>query len=804
MSIFREPTAAIEDRVADLLERMTAAEKVAQLGSWFAFRFVGPSGDVDTAKLAELAADGLGQVSGAALIGGSDPRQLARKLNAIQRYLVEETRLGIPAIVHNEALCGFMYGPAASFPTAINLAATWQPELIYRMADVARRQLHACGVRQALSPVLDVARDARWGRVHETYGEDPVLCAACGAAFVAGLQGEDLCNGVIATGKHFLGYGLSEGALNQAAVHLGPRELYEVFALPFEAAIREAGLASVMNSYSEIDGVPVAASPEVLTGMLRSELGFEGFTVADYGSVAFNLTKHRVAADESEAAILSITAGLDVELPEQRCYPSLVAALESGALDPEVVDGPVARVLAAKFQLGLFERPYADEEEVTRVFVPRPADDLGREIAARSLVLLENDGVLPLRREHARIGVVGPFADSLRLMFAAYTPPAADELNRYMAAGLSGSMAGVDIRGVDIDSIGEVIFGIRQRGIPDADVEDATRRLYPEMPTVLDALRGAANRREVDFAGGCHFFDRYDDEIESAVVLAKKCDVVVCALGEKTGWVGQATGGEGRDRASLRLPGLQPELLRAVCASGVPVVLVLFSGRPLEIDELETPPAAILWAGAPGAHGPQAVADVLFGAAEPGGKLPISFPRGAAHTPVYAAQKSGSGVSSGGYVDSAAGPRWPFGHGLAYTTFALSDLEIAPTVALADEVVAISVAIANTGERAGSEVVQLYVRDRHASVTRPLRQLAGFLRVDLQPGEKKTIRFDLAVAQLALLDRHYRLVVEPGTVDIMLGTSSTEIALTNELIIDGDVTQMEARGPFWADADVSD
>jgi beta-glucosidase-like glycosyl hydrolase len=808
MSDLSEPGAAIADRVADLLARMTAAEKIAQLGAWFAFRFVGPDGAVDGRRMAEIVPDGIGQISGAALIGGDDPRRLLRNVDAIQRFLVEETRLGIPAIVHNEALCGFMYGPATSFPTAINLAATWQPELARGMADVARRQMLATGVRQALSPVLDVARDARWGRVHETYGEDPVLCAAFGVAFVEGLQGDDLRDGVIATGKHFLGYGLSEGALNQAAVHLGPRALYEVFALPFEAAIREAGLASIMNSYSEIDGVPVAASPEVLNGLLRNELAFDGFVVADYGSIAYNLTKHFVAADEREAALLSLAAGIDVELPELRCYPALPAALADGELAEEMLDAAVARVLEAKFRLGLFEQPYGDEDDVVRAFVPTPGVDLGREIAARSLVLLENDGVLPLAARHEKIAVVGPFADSLRLMFAAYTPAAADELNRYMAAGLSGSMAGVDIAGIDIDTIGEVIFGIRERGIPDAEIEAAVRRLYPEMPTLLEALRPAPRRERDDAAGkaaiefrrGCHFLDRYDSEIESAVVLAKKSDVVICALGEKTGWVGQATGGEGRDRSSLRLPGLQADLLHAVCAAGVPVVLVLFGGRPLAIDELEWPPAAVLWAGAPGVHGPAAIADVLLGRAQPGGKLPISFPRGAGAVPVYAAAKSGSGETAAGYVDSQPGPRWAFGHGLGYTSFRLSDLSLDPPVALADETVSVDVSVENTGPRAGSEVVQLYVRDRQASVTRPLRQLAGFLRVDLQPGEKRTVRFHLAVAQLALLDRHYRLVVEPGIVDVMVGTASDRLDLSAALAIDGDVTELEARGPFWADA----
>ena len=800
MNDYKDSNAAIEDRIEDLLGRMTSAEKLAQLGGIFPFHLLGPAGTADAATMSNVIPHGIGQVSGANMIGGSDASHLARQVNAIQRYHVEETRLGIPTIVHNEALSGMMYGPAAAFPTAINQAATWQPALVEGMADFTRRQMFSVGVRQALSPLLDVARDARWGRVHETYGEDPVLCAAFGVAFVHGLQGEDLREGVIATAKHFLAYGLSEGALNQSAVHLGPRELYEVFALPFEAAIREADLASVMNSYSEIDGMPVAAAPGVLTHLLRNELGFERFVVADYGSVMNNLTKHRVATDECDAAIQSLEAGLDVELPELRCFRHVEQVLDSGEWPSGAVDLAVVRVLDAKFRLGIFESPYCDDVAATTIF-DVAGTNLARPMTEQSIVLLHNDGTLPLHDDDApRILVTGPFADSLRLMFAAYTSSGADELTRYMAAGLSGSMEGVDIASIDIETIGEVIFGVRERGIPDDEIEEATRALYPQMPTLVEALRTIASAATIDHTVGCHFMDDDNSDIEETVAIAAKSDVVICAVGEKTGWVGQATGGEGRDRATLTLPGRQSELLRAVTATGVPTVAVLVSGRPLNID---CEVSALLWAGAPGLHGPLAIADVIFGNVNPGGKLPVSFPRNGGHTPVYSSHKVGSGYtgsSARGYTDSADGPLYAFGHGLSYSAFTLTDLAISPTVALYDETVAVRCTVENTATRRGSEVVQLYLRDRHASTTRPVRQLGGFARVDLAPGEKRTVTFHFAVSQLALLDRAYRLVIEPGTVEIMLGRSSELIDLRGEITIDGTVEEIEHRGPFFAEA----
>ncbi len=798
MTPYQDPDQPAEDRVVDLINQMTIDEKIAQLGGIFPFHLLGNTGEMDGTKMRELIPHGIGQISGASMIGAKSPEDLATASNTIQRFHIEETRLGIPTIIHNEALCGMMYAPATTFPTAINLAATWQPSLVRAMTDVTRREMRGAGVHQALSPVLDVARDARWGRVHESYGEDPVLCAAFGVAFVEGLQGEDLRNGVIATAKHFVGYGLSEGALNQAAVHLGPRELYEVFALPFEAAIRQAGLMSIMNSYSEIDGVPVAASREVLTNLLRIELGFEGFVVADYRAVLNNYDKHHVARDEKDAALQALEAGLDLELPELNCFRHLATAVEEGHADVEFIDVAVSRILEAKFHLGLFDEPYCDESKVSTVYGSQSASDLAREATEQSLVLLDNDGILPLSADTQKVALVGPFANSLRLMFAGYTAVGADELGHYIAAGMSGTMAGVEIDLLDIDSIGEVIFGTRDRGIPDETIENAVRSIYPDMPTLALALSNGRGNKPTAHAVGCEVVDTSGADIDAAVAASRGADVAICAIGEKSGWVGHATGGEGRDRSSLALPGLQSDLLDAIIASGTPTVVILFGGRPLAIDRQAN---ATIWAGCPGLHGPKAIADALIGTLNPSGKLPITFPRSAGHTPVYASHKPGSSYSEEaghGYIDAALGPLYAFGHGVSYTKFEISDLDISETVVIADETVEISCTVANTGKVAGAEVVQVYLRDREASVTRPVKQLAGFSRCELQPGEKKRITFHVYVGQLAFLNREYRLVVEPGEIDVMVGSSSEDIQLRGGLTIDGDVVELENRGPFYA------
>src|SRR5512136_2521097 len=418
--MYKDSWRSMAERVSDLIDRMTLEDKVAQLCGCWPFDLLGPKG-LDAKRMKSRLVHGIGQICRLAGMSAEPPAKTAELVNAIQRYLVENTRLGIPAIVHEECLCGYQARQGTVFPQAIGLAATWDPALVEKMADLIRRQMVAVGARQALAPVLDITRDPRWGRTEETYGEDPYLASAMGKAYVKGLQGRKLAAGVMATAKHFIGYGNSEGGLNWAPAHIPPRELYEVYARPFETAIREADLASIMNAYNEIDGVPCAVSRWLLTDFLRGQLGFQGLVVSDYMAIETACNYHRVATDMQEAAIQAIRAGMDVELPAPTAYGSLVEAVRKGLLDEATIDGSVRRVLEAKFRLGLFEKPYVDTERINAVFSDPEAGEASRVLALESMTLLKNEGgLLPLSRDTKSIATIGPLADSIRCLLGDY------------------------------------------------------------------------------------------------------------------------------------------------------------------------------------------------------------------------------------------------------------------------------------------------------------------------------------------------------------------------------------------------
>ena len=761
--LYRDPTHPVEERVDDLLSRMTTAEKAAQLGSAWVFQLADASGLCED-RAAELLADGLGQVtrvSGASSLG---PEEAARLTNAIQRFLLERTRLGIPAIVHEEICSGLMASGATVFPQAIGLASSWDPDLAEALADAIRLQMRAIGAHQGLSPVLDVCRDPRWGRTEETFGEDPYLVARMGVSFVRGLQGADLRRGVVATAKHFVGYGASEGGLNWAPAHIPARELREVHLHPFEAAVRTAGLRSLMNGYHELDGVPCAADRGLLTGLLRDEWGFAGVVVADYFSIRQLADYHRLAAHGGEAAAMALGAGLDMELPSTDCYGApLVEALESGLLDEAAFDEAVRRVLRTKFELGLFERPFVDAGEAASVAALPRHRALARRIAGRSLVLLRNDGVLPLAPGTGSIAVIGPNANRARHLFGDYTYPA------HVESLLEMREDGRNLFSMPISR--------------STDFGDGTAHAA----TVLDALRFRFGGR-VTFAPGCDVSGDSRDGFEAAVRMAAAADVAVMVMGDKAGLTDDCTSGESRDRASLDLPGVQEDLVRAVLATGTPVVLVLVCGRPAGSAWIHERCAAVLLAWLPGQEGAGAIADALCGELNPGGKLPITFPRTAGQVPVYYGHKASGGRShwKGDYVDTPASPLYPFGHGLSYTTFALSDCSTGPAEVSWSGSVAVEVALTNTGSRSGDEVVQLYVRRPRASVTRPVLELKGFVRVSFRAGERRTVRFDVPAGQLGFYDRGLQYVVEPGVVEVHVGTSSAGLVQAGSVRIVAD------------------
>jgi beta-glucosidase len=777
---YRDPARTVEERVEDLLSRMSREEKAAQLGSAWVFQLAdGAEFAVERAR--ELLRLGLGQVTRVSGASSLRAAEAAALTNTIQRHLVEETRLGIPAIVHEEICSGLMAREATIYPQAIGLASTWEPALIEAMADAVRGEMRAMGAQQGLSPVLDVCRDPRWGRLEESFGEDPHLVARMGVAFVRGLQGADLCEGVVATAKHFVGYGASEGGMNWAPVHVGARELREVYLHPFEAAVRVAGVRSVMNAYHELDGMPCGADRDLLTGLLRDEWGFDGCVVADYFSVRQLNEYHRLATTGEEAAAMAINAGLDVELPGTDCYGApLLAALESGLVGEAQLDTAVRRVLKSKFELGLFERPYVAVADVAAATDTPAHRDLALQLARKSIVLLKNDGVLPLATPSAgsgsdlsTIALIGPNADSDRQLMGDYAYPAHIESLIEMQQAGRNVFSMPLARGVDVS-----VAGARPATVRDALVERLGDR--------------------ITLARGCDIGGPSRAGFDEAVALAARSDIAVLVMGDKSGLTDDCTSGEGRDRSSLDLPGVQEELARAVIATGTPVVLVLVAGRPCGSAWLHEHCNAVVAVWLPGQEGAEAIAQALAGESNPGGKLPISHPRSVGQIPVFYGHKISGGRShwKGDYVDGPSSPLYPFGHGLSYTTFALGAGALQQSKAHWNESIAVDVTVTNTGERAGDEVVQLYIHDPQASLTRPVLELKAFRRVELAAGASCTLTFTVPAGQLGFYDRDLVYVVEPGEIEVFAGTSSTDLVPVGTVTIVADPSGAPAEKAF--------
>lgn len=757
MELYRDPSKSVEKRVKDLVSRMTLDEKLAELGGVWSYELM-EGKRFSTAKAKKLLKNGIGHLCRPGVSTGLPPLEMAEFINGVQRFLIENTRLGIPAMVHEECLNGFMAKGAIMFPQIIGMASTWEPELVGKMASVARSQMLAVGVRQGLSPVLDVIRDPRWGRVEETYGEDPYLVAAMGLEYVKGLQGDDPKQGIAATLKHFCGYGKSEGGLNWAPADIPTRMLREVYLYPFEKAVKEGGALSVMNAYQEIDGVPCAASEELLTKILRQEWGFQGTVVSDYFAVDMLRDYHKVASDKAGAARLALTAGVDVELPNADCYASpLKEQVEKGTVAEKLLDRAVSRTLRLKFLLGLFKNPYVEAKEAAKVFALPEHRQLALESARKSIVLLKNkDNLLPLRKDIKTIAVLGPNADSRRNLLGDYTYPPHMDITIMAAQAIGAPLPAVD--------------------------EQADHVTVPVV-TIVEGIKARVSAStKVIYAAGCEYNCVSKDGFPEAIEAAGEANVVVMVMGGKSGLMPDCTCGETRDRAELCLLGVQEELVKAVYETGTPVVLVIVDGRPLVLGSMAAEIPAIIEAWLPGVEGGDAVADVLFGDYNPGGKLPISFPVAVGQLPVYYGHKPSGGRSQfwGDYVDASSQPLYEFGYGLSYTSFELSNLQLEPKKVKPNGKIAVKAEVKNTGDRAGEEVVQLYVNDVVASLTRPVKELRGFRRIALAPGEKKTVEFELPVRILAFYDKSMKLMVEPGVFKVMVGRSSKDIVLEGE------------------------
>ena len=733
LPVYKNPSAPVESRVKDLLGRMTLREKIAQMQD-LSFSDIYTGDSLDEEKLKRF----LGGMSRGCMEGmGLTAEQYARDVNRVQKYLVEKTRLGIPMLATSEALHGCVHGGATVYPQAIALGSTFNPPLINEMTRTITPELKAQGIDQVLSPDLDLARELRWGRVEETYGEDPYLVGRMGVAYVKGFSE----NNIICTLKHFAAHGSPRAGLNLASVAGGERELRSIYLKPFEAVIKEAHPLSIMNAYSAYDGIPMAASHHVLTDILRNEFGFKGYVYSDWGAVEMLYSFQHTAKDAADAALQAVKAGLDMEIWSD-CFEKLDSLVTSGALPVRYIDSAVSRILRAKFSIGLFEHPYADWADGKKMHTPASVQ-LALNIARESIVLLKNEGrLLPFRDNIKTLAVVGPNADKVQFGDYSWTND-----NKYGVTPLQG----------------------------------------------MQALAG--DRVHLNYAKGCDTWSQNKDGFAGAVAAAAKSDAVVVFVGSSSASPGyphpNATSGEGYDLTDLRLPGVQEELIKAVAATGKPIVVVLVTGKPFAIPWVKQHVPAILTQFYPGEQGGNAIAEVLFGKTNPSGKLDVSFPQSTGHLPVFYNhypsdegyyKKRGSIDSPGkDYVFSSPDPLWAFGTGLSYTTFEYQSMKVSKAVYRVGGTCHIDVTVKNSGAVDGKEVVQLYVRDKVSSVLTPVRELRRFEKVFIKAGESVTVRFDLPIAELALYNADMKKVVEPGEFELQVGTASDQIKLTKTI-----------------------
>jgi len=753
----------IPEQISKLIDEMTLEEKVAQLCSIWAALSKSADNFTPISNLQSRdtndennCAHGIGQLTRPFGSGPIDPVEGAALLNEFQNWLKTNTRLGIPAIAHEESLSGFMTLGATQFPSPLNYGSTWNPALIREVGDVIRKQMRLVGTHQALAPVADVVRDARWGRVEECMGEDPYLVGMMVTQYVSGLQGKTLKEGIVATLKHFAGYSGSEGGRNFAPNHTGMRDMRDIYLLPFEMAVKLGNVRSVMNAYLDIDGVPCAASHMLLTEILRKEWGFRGIVVADYGAVDMLQSIHHVSDSHSESSALALAAGLDVELPDYIVFPEgITKAIEQGILDIDVVNRAVRRVLGLKFELGLFE---SVETDASDIFFNTPDDQkVATNVAIESMTLLKNDGILPLSREK-KYAVIGPNAHNGMCLYGnySYTNHVANRFD-----------------------------------IP-----------LPHTMTIFEAVKETVGEDHAEYALGCRIIDpdfdysrgfppgsvipisEDESQIQPALDVAANADVVIVVLGDQAGNFRTGTVGEGTDTEDLELPGLQGKLLEQLLQGETPVVLVLVNGRPYNLAPFIDGTSAILEAWFPGQEGADVITRTLFGDINPGGKTTVSFTTGAGVQPFSYNHKA---VAKGVPRNPAVEPVFPFGHGLSYTSFQYSDFELTSETCSTNDIIHMQFLLTNTGTMDGDEIIQLYIRDQVASVTRPVKELKAFERIRLKAGQSCRVAVDLPTELLSFTGVEYRRIVEPGEFLLMLGSSSKDIRFESVVRLVGDI-----------------
>ncbi|MBN2279104.1 MAG: glycoside hydrolase family 3 C-terminal domain-containing protein [Candidatus Marinimicrobia bacterium] len=736
--IYKDPNASIENRIIDLIDRMTLEEKIAQL-SEAGCDDMKEDNNVESAHFIDKNyKNGIGTIHGFQL----NVNEFARAVNKIQKYLVEETRLGIPAIFISESLHGLVQDGATIFPQAIGMASSWNPELINEVGIAIHKEVKAVGASQVLSPVLDVVRDLRWGRVEETYGEDPFLVSSMGIAMIKGLQeGNDPGNqSLCATAKHFLAYSAPHGGLNLASSVGGVYDLYNIHLPSFKAAVQKANILSVMSVYNAYNGEALTGSKAIYTDLLRNQLGFKGYVYSDWGSVAMLHYFHKVVEDYPKAGKLALEAGVDLEAPGPHCYQHLDSLVKIGEVDVKIIDQAVSRILYTKFKTGLFENPYANEDNIYSKIHTQKHIDLAKKMADESIVLLKNENnLLPLDVNKLNsIAVVGPNADQVQ--FGDYTWTR-DNKDGYTLL-------------------------------------DGLKQVLPE--TV-----------KINYAKGCDIATLREDGIQEAVKAAQKSDAAIVAIGTASASLARdysnCTSGEGFDLSDLDPTGKQQELVEAVAATGKPTIVVLIQGKPFSMPWIKENISAIVETWYPGEQGGLSIAELLVGKVNPSGRLPVSFPKSVGHLPCYYnhlptdkgyyRNRGSYDVPGRDYVFSSPDALWPFGFGLSYTDFEYSNMAISGTKLSYDDELVVTVDVSNTGKMDGKETVQLYIRQEFCSITRPVKELKAFKKIEIKKGEKKQVTLKIKLKDCGYYNKQGEYLLEPGKFKIMVGSSSEDIKI---------------------------
>lgn len=778
-----------ENRARLLLQELTLDEKMAQINCVFPFDTVYQDMDWISARTRL----GIGEVSTLEMRRIETLEAATNWQRTVQQIVMDNSPHHIPAIFHMEGLCGAFIQDSTSFPSGIARGSGFHPELEEEIGAAVATQEAACGITHILAPVLDISRDSRMGRQGETYGEDPTLAAALGAAYVRGVQNTHIGGRTPeSVAKHFLAFHNSQGGIHGTHSDTPERLLREIYGKPFQAAIQE-GLKGIMPCYCSINGEPVSVSEELLTKLLREDMGFDGLCISDYGGVRNSHTVQHIGETLAEAGRMALKAGMDIEMPSPAGYgDGLCALFESGQADMRLLDRAVERILTAKFRMGLFEHPFAMEGEPLRAIFSDggKARQLTRQSAQEALVLLKNDGVLPLNAGKVKkIALIGPHGDNARMFFGGYTHLSMMESTYAVANSIAG-VAGIEnMSGKEI----KTVPGTNIQSDLTEEFGPILRRQKPDCPSLLAALRTAMPNTEISYAYGYPIAGEDCSGFDEALEIARRADVVILTLGGKYGTCSIASMGEGVDGACINLPACQDAFIRRAAELGKPLAGVHFDGRPISSDAADQYLNAILEAWTPGEEGGSAVADTLAGKCAPGGKLPVSVAYHTGQIPVYynhpwgSCNHQGESIGFTNYVDLPHTPRYPFGFGLSYTEFQYDRLRLSSREIAPGEPLEVSVEIRNVGKTAGDEVVQLYLSDCYASRTRPVQELAGFKRLHLEPGEAKTVAFTVDFSQMAFLDKDMRWKIEMGAFEVRVGASSVDIRVSDTVQVTEDV-----------------